>query len=130
MASFVAHAATMTTATNVQSRERTDLLESLDKHRNFLRQAVQGITDEQAALRPTASELCLGGLIKHVAHVEATWANFIVEGPARLGPIDEAAIEAHRATFRMHPGETLQGLLDGYEDVARRTTELVESLPS
>ena len=47
--------------------ERSDLLESLAKHRFFLRFTVRDVTDEQAARRTTASELCLGGLIKHVA---------------------------------------------------------------
>ena len=41
---------------NTQSRERTDLMETLDKHRGFLRQTVPGLTDEQAAMRPTASD--------------------------------------------------------------------------
>ncbi len=46
--------------------ERADLLETLAKHRSFLRFTVQGLTDEQAAQRTTVSELCLGGLLKHV----------------------------------------------------------------
>jgi hypothetical protein len=55
---------------DVHTGERSDILETLAKHRGFLRQTVWGLTDEQARLRPTASELCLGGLIKHVAQVE------------------------------------------------------------
>jgi len=55
------------------SRERADLLETLAKHRGFLRFTVRGLTDEQAEQRTTASELCLGGLIKHVCGVEARW---------------------------------------------------------
>ena len=48
--------------------ERADILETLlATHRDFLRHTVHGLTDEQARLRPTASELTLGGLIKHVA---------------------------------------------------------------
>jgi hypothetical protein len=54
---------------------------------------------DQARLRPTTSQLCLGGLIKHVTAVEASWATFIVDGPARQGPPDEAAYEAHAAGF-------------------------------
>ena len=44
--------------------------------------AVHGprLTDEQAALAPTASVLCLGGLIKHVAETEEMWMNFAVGG--------------------------------------------------
>ncbi|MEK8169856.1 DUF664 domain-containing protein [Streptomyces sp. M19] len=31
---------------------------------------MRGLTDEQLGERPTASALCLGGLIKHVASIE------------------------------------------------------------
>ena len=62
--------------------ERADILEALATHRGFLRQTVAGLTDEQARQTPTVSELCLGGLVKHVARTEDSWARFIVEGPA------------------------------------------------
>ena len=64
----------MTTGERTLTAERADLLETLAAHRHFLRYTVQGLTEEQARQRPTASELTLGGLIKHVAHQEAGWA--------------------------------------------------------
>ena len=76
------------TTDDTQTSERADILETLAKHRGFLRQTVQGLTDEQAKLLPTTSELCLGGLIKHVTLVEESWADFIVSGPARQAPPD------------------------------------------
>ncbi len=105
--------------------ERADLLESLDRHRGFLRHTTRGLTDEQAALRTTKSELCLGGLIKHVAITEERWMRFVVGGAEAMQaePLDWAN------AFRMLDGETLAGLLDKYADVARRTDELVTSLP-
>ncbi len=112
------------------SLERTDLLGTLAKHRGFLRLTVQGMTDEQARMRPTDSELCLGGIIKHVALVEEGWAGFIVEGPSAMGSADEASYEAHASGFRMLDTETLPGLLARYDDVARRSDELVATLPS
>ncbi len=63
----------MNTTTSVTG-ERADLLASLGKHRHFLRYTTRGLTDEQAATRTTVSELCIGGLIKHVAMVEKQWA--------------------------------------------------------
>jgi hypothetical protein len=120
----------MMTAPHDDSLERDDLLDTLAKHRAFLRQTVQGLTDEQAIQTPTASQLCLGGLIKHVALVEEGWADFIENGPASTGGPDEAAMEAHAAGFRLLPGETLAGVLGRYEEVARRTDKLVTSLPS
>jgi len=49
-----------------------------------------------------------------------------VRGPAG----SEVDLEAHAASFRMLEGETLASLLENYEEVARRTDDLVASLPS
>ena len=54
--------------------ERADLLATLAKARHFLRFTTRDLTDEQARQRTTASELTLGGLIKHVTAVERNWA--------------------------------------------------------
>src|SRR4051794_24617644 len=101
--------------------ERADILETLAKHRGFLPRTVHGLADEQARLRPTVSELCLGGLVKHVGQVEDSWARFIVEGPSAQGPPDEAAYAAHAAGFRMEEDETLAAILATYDDVTQRT---------
>jgi hypothetical protein len=111
-------------------QERADILETLRTQRGFLRYTVRDLSDEQAGQRTTISELCLGGLIKHVAAVEASWARFVVEGPAGMPGADEAAMADHADSFQMLEGETLEGLLAGYEQVAARTDELVASLPS
>jgi hypothetical protein len=109
--------------------ERADLLEALTAHRRFLRFTVQGLTDEQARLRPTASELTLGGLIKHVAGQESKWMDFILTGPEAIAtPVDEAGFAEWSAEFRLLPGETLAGVLQKYEDVARRTDDLVATV--
>jgi hypothetical protein len=120
----------MTSATNTLTGERADLLEALGTHRYFLRFTVQGLTDEQARQRTTASELTLGGLVKHVAHTERTWADFIVEGPGVMAGSDDPEQLARWAEeFRMGPDETLEGVLAHYEEVAARTDELVRTLP-
>ena len=111
-------------------QERADIIETLQAHRRFLRYTVAGISDEAAAQRTTVSELCLGGLIKHVADVEESWVNFILEGPSAMAGADEAAMAAHAASFRMLEGETLAGLLDRYEEVSARTDKLVATIPS
>ncbi|HEX6343020.1 DinB family protein [Umezawaea sp.] len=113
------------TGTLTTTGERADLLETLAKHRFFLRGTTRGLTDEQAGSHPTVSALSLGGLIKHVAATEASWSRFIVGGATLM---EDGAIpweEQHR----MMPGETLAGLLDAYEEVARTTDELVATLP-
>ncbi len=111
------------------SVERQDLLQALATHREFLCTTARGLTDAQAAHRSTVSTLCIGGLVKHVAQVESGWADFIVFGPTALGDWSEDAYAAHEAGFRMLPGETLASILQHYDDVARRTDELVATLP-
>ena len=108
--------------------ERADLVDSLRAHRAFLLRTVQGITDEQAVLRTTVSELSLGGLIKHVTAVEEGWANFIEQGPAAMEDSGPAAAEKHAAGFRFGACDSLAGLLERYQEVARRTDELVAGL--
>lgn len=110
--------------------EQADFLQTLAKHRNFLRYTTRGMTDEQAAQRTTVSELCLGGIIKHVAAVERQWARFIVEGASAVGSWeDQGAMQAWLDGFRMLPGETLAGLLDEYEAAGSETDELIATLP-
>ena len=113
------------------SAERRDLLEALDTHREFLRTTARGLTDAQAAEASTVSVLSVGGLIKHVAFTESGWADFIVFGPEALGggADEEAGYAAHADSFRMNEDETLAGLLERYDEVARRTDDLVATLP-
>ncbi len=111
----------MTETTKAITGERADLLASLAKQRYFLRYTVRELTDEQAAQRTTASELCLGGLIKHVAATEQQWIRFIQDGPKAMS-WEGGGMADWMAGFRMLDGETLAGLLDAYDQVARRPT--------
>jgi hypothetical protein len=120
---------TTESTTTTLSGERTDLLDTLAKSRFFLRFTTRDLTDEQAALRPTASGLCLGGLIKHVTGGERSWVDFILDGPAAPVGDVEGSYEKHAQSFQMLPGETLSVLLAEYEAVARRTDEVVATLP-
>lgn len=112
--------------------ERADLLVMLQTHRHHLRFTTRDLTDEQAGLRTTVSELCVGGLIKHVSAVERGWVDFILEGPSAMtdfADMTEADFARRTAEFRMLPGETLAGVLAEYAETARRTDELVATLP-
>jgi Protein of unknown function (DUF664) len=111
-------------------QERVDIIETLRTHRNLLRRTVQGLDDEEAARCTTVSELCLGGIIKHVAAVEESWVRFVLQGPSAMAGFDESEMAAHAATFRMLEGETLAGLMTQYDAVAARTDELVATIPS
>ncbi|MFG3108258.1 DinB family protein [Streptomyces tendae] len=120
------------TITEPLTGERADLLEALAKQRHFLRLTTRDLTDEQAGLRTTVSELCLGGLIKHVTSMERQWTAFIVDGPSAMGDftaMTEADVARWADEFKMLPGETLAGVLDAYAEAARRTEELIATLP-
>ncbi|MGW4523612.1 DinB family protein [Amycolatopsis sp. NPDC004378] len=126
--------------------ERDDLIAELAAARAALVGTTNGLTDEQACARPTVSALCLGGLVKHVASMEENWLRFAVEGPSAMRYdlpdgvtwADMAAGTAreypqwavdHQNEFAMQPGETLASVLARYEDVAKRSEDVVRTLP-
>jgi len=117
----------MTSTPTTLTGERADLVQTLDKHRGFFRFTVRGLSDEQATQRPTVSALTLAGLIKHVAHTEEKWADFIRRG-AEAFDTSNWGIEAWQAEWSLQPGETLASVLEEYEEIARRTDELVATL--
>lgn len=114
---------------SADTQERSDIAAGLANQRALLRRAVQDLSDEQAASRPTPSELCLGGIIKHVTRMEGRWADFILDGPAGMAMSPES-MQEHAESFRILPGETLAGLLAPYEERARATEELLYELDS
>jgi|SRR5579864_707120 len=109
------------------TREREDLLETLAKHRGFLRYTVRNLSDEQATRRTTVSELTLAALIKHVAIVEQNWTTFILEGPPTR---EEMSADEWVQAWQIQPGETLAVLLERYDNIAARTDRVVRELPS
>lgn len=111
------------------TREVRDLLSTLDAHRGFLRQTVKGLADEQLGARTSVSELCLGGILKHVTAVERTWARFIVEGPAAFPPFSEASMKRREAQFAVGPADTVASLLADYAAAASETAAVVAGLP-
>ncbi len=137
---------TMTATTNTTlDAERTDLLAALATARATLTNTVRGLTDAQAGERPTASALCLGGILKHVASTEEAWLRFVVDGPAAMSfalpdgvtwadfmagtarELPRWAIDRER-DFRMLPEDMLPAILDRYARVAARTEEIVASV--
>ena len=126
--------------------ERSDLLAELSAARAALLGTVAGLTDDQAGLCPTASGLCLGGLIKHVAATEDAWARFIHDGPSAMSfdmpeGVTWADFMSGTATqypqwaidrmndFQMLPGDSLTSIVAQYQEVAARTDEMVRTLP-
>jgi uncharacterized damage-inducible protein DinB len=101
--------------------EREGLLAYLAQQRRIIRLAAHGLTDEQARATPTVSTLSVGGLIKHVGHVERGWIDIVLQR-------SEQSDGDYEANFRLAPDETLAGVLERYEEVAARTEEVVASI--
>ncbi len=119
---------TTTTTDPAATGERADLQQALETQRGLLRRTVQGLTDDQARVRTTVSELCLGGLVRHVTLVEGRWCRFVEVGPDAMAFTSETAA-VWAAAFAMTPDETLAGLLEAYAATAARTAELITTLP-
>ncbi len=109
-----------------QGDERGALLAFIEEQRGGIRRSLLGLTEEQAASRPTASELSLSGLLKHAAEVEQGWiARARQEPPA----IQRDESNWHE-TFRLAEGETVEPQLAYWEQVAAETEAYIRSVPS
>ena len=106
------------------ARERADLLETLAKHRGFLRQTIDDMSDEQIRTRSTVSELTLGGILKHVTAMEHTWCTFMTDGAVAFA---DSTPERFMAEWRLDDGETAASLLAAQEAAAARTDAVVAS---
>jgi len=99
--------------------EREGLLSYLQQMRLVLRLTAYGLTDQQARATPTVSPLSVGGLIKHVASVERSWMDTVLQRE-RTGTQEDYA-----ENFRMTPGETLADILASYDDTATATHDVI-----
>ncbi|WP_369248222.1 DinB family protein [Streptomyces sp. R41] len=109
-----------------QGDERGALLSFLEEQRGGIRRALLGLTEEQAASRPSASELSLSGLLKHVAETEQGWvARAKGESPA----VKRDESNWHEC-FVLVDGETVDAQLAYWEKVAAETDAFLRSVPS
>lgn len=114
----------MSAVTTVETTERAQLLATLEEQRAALRSKLEGVSGPDAVRRTTVSELTLAGLLKHVAHGEESWTDFLVRGEK----VDD--MERYAASFTPTPEETVAVLLEQYAVAAARTDAAVRELPS
>ena len=90
------------------------LVGHLDQQLTAIRTAAHGLTEQQARETPCRSALSIGGLVKHVTHVMATWA----EQQANPGAMpDQAGFARFVASFALGDDETLAGALEAFDGV-------------
>ncbi|MGI5481485.1 DinB family protein [Streptomyces lavendofoliae] len=106
--------------------ERGALLNFIEAQRGALRRSVIGLTEEQAASRPSASELSLSGLLKHVAETELAWLRMAQQQPNERQRTQDTWADG----FRLEEGESVPAVLAFWDGVAKETEELLRTVPS
>ncbi|HCA84276.1 MAG TPA: hypothetical protein DEQ61_01450 [Streptomyces sp.] len=105
--------------------ERGALLAYLEAQRGGVRRSLFGLTEEEAARKPSASELSLSGLLKHLVEVEDGW----VRTAQGLPYSQQRDASNWPESFRLVGEETVAAKLAEWRGTARRTEEFVRSLP-
>jgi Protein of unknown function (DUF664) len=106
--------------------ERDGLLKYIAQQRAGIRYAAYGLTEEQIRMTPTESQICIGGLIKHVTACERGWIDTMLQRKKPQSVEDAAA--AYGADWQVDDDDTLAGLLADNEACARETEEAVASI--
>lgn len=102
------------------------LLGFLDAQRGAVRRTLHGLSDEQAARKPSASELSLFGLLKHVAEVEQGWVEDARQVPHSI-PRDPSN---WHMSFEPEEGRaTVEEVLAFWDEAAAETERFIRSLP-
>ncbi|MEU1088580.1 DinB family protein [Streptomyces sp. NPDC005576] len=105
--------------------ERATLLAFVEAQRGAIRRTLLGLTEEQAASRPSASELSLSGLVKHAAETELNWLRM-----AQRQPNEKARTqETWGDSFRLVGDETVPGMLAFWDGVVAETEKFIRSVP-
>ncbi|WP_436737521.1 DinB family protein [Streptomyces sp. BBFR102] len=103
--------------------ERGALLAFLDAERGGVRRALLGLSDEAAATRPSASELSLAGLLKHVRLTEQGW--LALAAGSTPAPAEGGTYADEEHGFELAGEETVASELAAWDAVARRTEEFI-----
>jgi hypothetical protein len=113
----------MTDTARTAIDEREVLLRMLADQRRAVMNAVHGLSEEQARSTPSASQLSLSAVIKHLIQGERTAV------VVRIGRRDAETDPQGEwmAGFQVADDETVPVLLDRWADVARATDEVVRA---
>jgi uncharacterized damage-inducible protein DinB len=104
------------------ANEQEGLLAYLAQMRYVVRVTAHGLTDEQLRATPSASELSVGGIIKHCASTEENWLATIRREPQ---PVDYAR---YAADFRLADGERVEDVYARYDRVAEQTEKTITEI--
>ncbi|MFD4690968.1 DinB family protein [Streptomyces sp. NPDC058463] len=106
--------------------ERGALLAFVEAQRGAVRRSVLGLTEEQAASRPSVSELSLSGLVKHVAETELNWLRMAQQLPNER----RRDAETWADSFRLVGDETVPQVVEFWSKVAAETEAFIHGVDS
>src|SRR3954463_11340041 len=106
--------------------EREVLLRMIEDQRRAVRNAVHGLSDKQARSTPSASQLSLAAVIKHLTQGERMWT--VVRMARRDVETDPQG--EWMAGFQVGPDETVPVLLAQWAELARTTEEMGRAAPA
>ncbi|MFE5238596.1 MULTISPECIES: DinB family protein [unclassified Streptomyces] len=101
--------------------ERGALLAFVEAQRGAIRRSVLGLTEEQAASRPSASGCSLSGLLKHTAEMELNWLRLAQQRPNEKQRTQETWGDG----FRLVGDETVPRMLEFWAKTAAETEAFV-----
>jgi hypothetical protein len=108
--------------------EREVLLRMVADQRRAVRNTLLGLTEEQARSTPSASQLSLSAVVKHLTQGERTTVAVRVGG--RHDEREAADPQAAWLSgFQVGPEDTVEALLHRWDEVARETEEVVRAEP-
>ncbi|MCX5377594.1 DinB family protein [Streptomyces sp. NBC_00091] len=110
----------------VPGDERGTLLTFVEAQRRAIRETLEGLTEEQAASRPSASELSLSGVLKHVAEMELGWLRMAQQRENEI----LGSRENYADGFRLLGDETVAGMLAFWDGVRAETEAFIAAVPS
>src|SRR4051794_33409596 len=102
--------------------EQEGLLAYLAQMRYVVRLTAYGLTDQQLRATPTASELSVGGIIKHCASTEENWLATIRRQP------QSTDFARYAADFKLADGETIEEVFARYDRAAEQTEKTIKEL--
>ena len=104
------------------SNEQEGLLAYLAQMRYVVRLTAYGLTDEQLRATPSASELSVGGIIKHCASTEENWLATIRREPPSVD------FQKYAEDFKLADGETIEDVFARYDRVAEQLEKTVNEI--
>ena len=93
-----------------------------------VRNAAHGLTEEEARLAPARSDLSIGGILKHLVVSWTSWQRREAQNRGDRGwELTDEDFADFYGSFALTDAETLEGILETYDDATRRLVEAVEA---